>query len=125
VRVDVIDAMSRQFGWLQFTSEAPERLEGPAATQPGSANPQIILLDLTATALDDNAERTKSTLVKARLSGPRGEITAQAKARYELHRKAQRRIELDLDYVDHHSFWIDLALLWQTIGAVIRADGAY
>jgi lipopolysaccharide/colanic/teichoic acid biosynthesis glycosyltransferase len=36
-----------------------------------------------------------------------------------------QRLRLDLDYVEHPSFWMDLWLLWKTIGAVIRADGAY
>jgi lipopolysaccharide/colanic/teichoic acid biosynthesis glycosyltransferase len=36
-----------------------------------------------------------------------------------------QRLTLDLEYVEHQSFWLDLWLLWKTIGAVIRADGAY
>jgi lipopolysaccharide/colanic/teichoic acid biosynthesis glycosyltransferase len=36
-----------------------------------------------------------------------------------------QRLKLDLEYVERQSFWMDLWLLWKTIGAVLRADGAY
>jgi lipopolysaccharide/colanic/teichoic acid biosynthesis glycosyltransferase len=36
-----------------------------------------------------------------------------------------QRLKLDLEYVEGQSFWLDLVLLWKTIGAVIRAEGAY
>jgi lipopolysaccharide/colanic/teichoic acid biosynthesis glycosyltransferase len=36
-----------------------------------------------------------------------------------------QRLKLDLDYVERQSFVMDLCLLWKTIGAVIRAEGAY
>jgi lipopolysaccharide/colanic/teichoic acid biosynthesis glycosyltransferase len=37
----------------------------------------------------------------------------------------EQRLKLDLDYVECQSFAMDLWLLWKTIGAVIRAEGAY
>jgi lipopolysaccharide/colanic/teichoic acid biosynthesis glycosyltransferase len=37
----------------------------------------------------------------------------------------EQRLELDLAYVERRSFWMDLWLIGKTIGAVIRADGAY
>jgi lipopolysaccharide/colanic/teichoic acid biosynthesis glycosyltransferase len=37
----------------------------------------------------------------------------------------EQRLQLDLQYVEEQSFWMDLVLLWKTIGAVIRAEGAY
>lgn len=34
-------------------------------------------------------------------------------------------VQLDLLYQARHSVWLDLALLWRTIGAVVTARGAY
>jgi lipopolysaccharide/colanic/teichoic acid biosynthesis glycosyltransferase len=34
------------------------------------------------------------------------------------------RVQLELDYVEHYSFWRDLAILACTIPAVFRGDGA-
>ncbi|MCB9150106.1 MAG: sugar transferase [Caldilineaceae bacterium] len=31
----------------------------------------------------------------------------------------------DLYYIQHYSLWLDLQILWRTIGAVIRGKGAY
>jgi len=33
------------------------------------------------------------------------------------------RIELDLDYVEHQSPWLDLRILVRTVGAVLRGSG--
>ncbi len=35
------------------------------------------------------------------------------------------RIEDDLYYIHNHSFFLDLRILWLTIGATVRGDGAY
>jgi lipopolysaccharide/colanic/teichoic acid biosynthesis glycosyltransferase len=37
----------------------------------------------------------------------------------------EQAVALDLDYIDHHSIWLDLAIMFQTFGAVIRGKGAY
>jgi lipopolysaccharide/colanic/teichoic acid biosynthesis glycosyltransferase len=34
-------------------------------------------------------------------------------------------IRLDLDYIDRWTFWLDLKLIWRTIGAVVISRGAY
>jgi len=36
-----------------------------------------------------------------------------------------RRIELDVWYVDHFSLWLDLRILFRTIGVFIRREGLY
>ena len=36
-----------------------------------------------------------------------------------------RRIELDLEYVDHYSLGLDLRILWRTLAVVGRRDGVY
>lgn len=35
------------------------------------------------------------------------------------------RIDDDLYYIHNYSFWLDLRILWLTLGAIIRRDGAY
>jgi lipopolysaccharide/colanic/teichoic acid biosynthesis glycosyltransferase len=35
------------------------------------------------------------------------------------------RIRLDLWYIDHWSFWLDLEILARTVGEVLRGRGAY
>ena len=34
-----------------------------------------------------------------------------------------RWVRYDLDYIDHWSLWLDLRLLFQTIPALLRAEG--
>jgi lipopolysaccharide/colanic/teichoic acid biosynthesis glycosyltransferase len=34
-----------------------------------------------------------------------------------------RWVQLDLDYIDHWSIWLDFRLLIQTIPAMLRAEG--
>ena len=34
-------------------------------------------------------------------------------------------LEDDLYYIRNWSVWLDLRILWMTVGAVIRGDGAY
>jgi len=36
-----------------------------------------------------------------------------------------RRIELDVWYVDHFSLWLDLRILWRTVGVFLRREGLY
>lgn len=36
-----------------------------------------------------------------------------------------QRIERDVWYVDHWSYWLDLKILWQTVGVVLRSEGVY
>ena len=36
-----------------------------------------------------------------------------------------RKIEDDLYYIEHYSLWLDLKILWKTIPAVIRGEGAF
>jgi len=36
----------------------------------------------------------------------------------------QKRIELDMHYIDHRSVWLDLKILLKTIPAVIKGEGA-
>jgi lipopolysaccharide/colanic/teichoic acid biosynthesis glycosyltransferase len=33
------------------------------------------------------------------------------------------RFRMDVWYVDHHSFWLDLRILWLTVARVLRRDG--
>jgi lipopolysaccharide/colanic/teichoic acid biosynthesis glycosyltransferase len=33
--------------------------------------------------------------------------------------------EYDLFYIEHYSLWLDIKILWKTIGAVLRGQGAY
>jgi sugar transferase EpsL len=35
----------------------------------------------------------------------------------------ERKFELDVWYVDHQSFWLDLKILWLTVGNVFRRNG--
>jgi lipopolysaccharide/colanic/teichoic acid biosynthesis glycosyltransferase len=35
----------------------------------------------------------------------------------------ERKFEMDVWYVDHQSFWLDLRILWLTLVAVLRRDG--
>ena len=35
----------------------------------------------------------------------------------------ERRLEMDVWYVDHQSFWLDLRILVMTVGKVVRRDG--
>jgi lipopolysaccharide/colanic/teichoic acid biosynthesis glycosyltransferase len=36
-----------------------------------------------------------------------------------------QRVEDDLFYIQHYSFWLDLLILWKTVQAVIWGEGAY
>ena len=36
----------------------------------------------------------------------------------------EQRIEMELYYVDHASFALDLKILWDTVGAVLKRKGA-
>ena len=36
-----------------------------------------------------------------------------------------QRIELDIWYVDHFSFWLDVRILWRTVGVFLRREGLY
>lgn len=36
-----------------------------------------------------------------------------------------QRLADDLFYVENYSFWLDLRILWKTVGVVIRGEGAY
>ncbi len=36
-----------------------------------------------------------------------------------------RKIEDDLYYIEHYSLWLDLKILWKTVPAVIRGEGAF
>jgi lipopolysaccharide/colanic/teichoic acid biosynthesis glycosyltransferase len=48
---------------------------------------------------------------------------AQVKGRNRL--SWPERIELDIWYIDHYSFWLDLAILARTFAAVVDAAGIY
>ena len=37
----------------------------------------------------------------------------------------RERVALDIWYVDHRSLWLDLKILWLTVGVVLRADSSY
>ena len=37
----------------------------------------------------------------------------------------ERRVELDMQYIDHWSIRTDLVILWRTIGVIFKATGAY
>jgi lipopolysaccharide/colanic/teichoic acid biosynthesis glycosyltransferase len=36
-----------------------------------------------------------------------------------------KQVELDIRYIDHQSLWLDLALLFRTVPAVLKGKGAY
>jgi len=36
----------------------------------------------------------------------------------------EERIQLDVIYVENWSLWLDMVILWRTVGEVLRADGA-
>jgi len=46
---------------------------------------------------------------------------AQVRGRNDL--TWERKFELDVWYVDHQSFWLDVRILWLTLAAVLRRDG--
>lgn len=56
--------------------------------------------------------------VKPGLSGP-----MQVFGRADL--PLDERVRLELEYIEHYSLWRDLVILWRTLPAVIRGDGAY
>jgi lipopolysaccharide/colanic/teichoic acid biosynthesis glycosyltransferase len=37
----------------------------------------------------------------------------------------RERVALDVWYVDHRSLWLDLRILWRTVGVLLRADTVY
>jgi putative colanic acid biosynthesis UDP-glucose lipid carrier transferase len=37
----------------------------------------------------------------------------------------ERRVELDLHYIEHWSLWLDLRILVMTIGVVMRRTNAF
>lgn len=37
----------------------------------------------------------------------------------------RRRVELDSHYIRHWSLWLDLKVIWKTVGVLLRAHGAY
>ena len=37
----------------------------------------------------------------------------------------KEQAESDLYYVQNYSLWLDLKILWKTVGAVLRGNGAY
>jgi sugar transferase EpsL len=37
----------------------------------------------------------------------------------------ESRFELDVWYVDHWSFWLDLRILWMTLRTVVRREGIH
>lgn len=36
----------------------------------------------------------------------------------------EERIQLDMDYIDHRSFWLDMKIIFKTIGVVVKKSGA-
>jgi sugar transferase EpsL len=46
---------------------------------------------------------------------------AQVQGRQDL--PFSKRLELDVWYVDHQSFWLDLRILWMTIAKLVRGSG--
>jgi lipopolysaccharide/colanic/teichoic acid biosynthesis glycosyltransferase len=56
--------------------------------------------------------------VKPGMTGP-----MQVKGRGDL--SLDKRVQLDLDYIEHYSLWRDIVILVQTIPAVIRGAGAH
>jgi sugar transferase EpsL len=35
----------------------------------------------------------------------------------------EERLEMDVWYVDNRCFWLDLRILWMTVGKVLKGDG--
>jgi lipopolysaccharide/colanic/teichoic acid biosynthesis glycosyltransferase len=35
------------------------------------------------------------------------------------------QVQLDAQYIESQSLWLDLRLLWRTIPAVLKGEGAY
>ena len=34
-------------------------------------------------------------------------------------------MRMDLHYIEQWSYWLDIKLIWKTIGVVLKSDGAY
>lgn len=47
----------------------------------------------------------------------------QVSGRSEL--EFSERVALDIEYIDNQTFWLDLLILWRTIGSVFNGRGAY
>lgn len=47
---------------------------------------------------------------------------AQVNGGYEL--TAREKLELDMEYINNYSFWMDLKIVWRTIKVVLTGDGA-
>lgn len=59
---------------------------------------------------------------KRRLLVPPG-VTGMAQVNGRNHLTWPQRIERDVWYVDHWSYGLDLRILWQTVGVVLRREG--
>ncbi|WP_428978984.1 sugar transferase [Clostridium tanneri] len=36
----------------------------------------------------------------------------------------EERVQMDMEYIDKRSFWFDIAIIFKTVGAVVRKEGA-
>ena len=60
---------------------------------------------------------------QARRHGVRPGITGWAQVNGRNAQSWEDRLRLDVWYVDHQSFWLDLKILWLTFVKVIRSEG--
>lgn len=61
---------------------------------------------------------------RQRLSVPQG-ITGWWQVNGRSDRPMFEHTEDDIYYVQHYSFWLDLMILWRTVGVVLQGKGAY
>lgn len=65
-----------------------------------------------------NDEQRRRLNVKPGLTGP---MQVNGRGNLSLH----QRLSLELEYIDHYSIARDIQILWQTVPAILRGNGAY
>jgi lipopolysaccharide/colanic/teichoic acid biosynthesis glycosyltransferase len=56
--------------------------------------------------------------VKPGLTGP-----MQISGRGDL--DLESRLAVELDYIQHYTFWLDLKIIWKSLGVILSGKGAY
>ena len=110
------DRLTRFGRWLRATSldELPE-LWNVIKGDMSLVGPRPLLLEYLPLYSTEQARRHE---VRPGLTG-----WAQVNGRNAL--DWETRLALDVWYVDHHSFWLDLKILAMTIGTVLKATGIH
>jgi lipopolysaccharide/colanic/teichoic acid biosynthesis glycosyltransferase len=37
----------------------------------------------------------------------------------------ESRLAVELDYIQHYTFWLDLKIIWKSLGVILSGKGAY